>query len=234
MDWLADITAPGPLESGFVTPLDGVTLMAVTSLDGRAAIEGTSAALGNPADAELLQALRSLSDVVVVGAGTVRAEDYGPATPPTRLAVLSRSWDLDPDSRLFSDPANPPILLGGAGADHDRRAALEDAGAELVDLGDTDPRSVVAALRRRGLSRITVEGGPGVYRDFLAAGVVDRIHLTVSPMVAGAGPATFGAVEPGDRDAGAPGFGGPLTFRADAAAFSDSHLFVRYQRRYTR
>lgn len=214
----------GDVLARFVPPLDGVTLIAVTSLDGRAAIDGVSGGLGNPADAALLQAVRAVSDIVVVGAGTARAENYGPTAPPTRLAVLSRSFDVDPASRLFDDPASLPILIGGAGAPPERRTALAEAGATLVELSDTAPEQVLAALRRLGHTRIALEGGPGVYREHLRADVVDRAFLTLSPMMVGDGPATFGS-----RDAtGASPL--PLDFRAEAAAFSDSHLFVRYSR----
>lgn len=211
----------------FVPPLDGVTAIAVTSMDGRATVDGVSGGLGIPSDAALLQAVRRASDLILVGAGTVRAEDYGPAATPTRLAVLSRSLDLDPESRLFSDPTHPPIIIGGAAAAPERRAALAAAGAELIDLGDTGPVPVLDAVRRLGFRRITVEGGPRVYRDFLAADAVDRVFLTLAPMIVGAGSATFGTDV---RDVHDNRTTTPLGFHADAAAFSDSHVFVRYSR----
>ncbi len=232
MDWLGDIDD----HTEFVAPRDGVTLIAVTSLDGRAAIDGASGGLGNPADAEILRSLRAASDVVLVGAGTVRAEGYGPAAPPTRLAVLSRTLDIDPESALFDDPANPPIIIGGADAEPGRREALARAGAELIDLPGTEPDRVLAALRRLGFRRIALEGGPGVYRDFLRADAVDRVFLTLSPVFVGDGPATFGSREEAGQEAEADAAHGgetsslPATFRAEAAAFSDSHLFVRYSR----
>lgn len=229
MKWMGELDARDPAAAGFVEPLDGVTLIAVTSLDGRASVDGTSGGLGNPADAALLQAVRRASDVVLVGAGTARAEDYGSTAPPTRLAVLSGSYSVDPGSNLFSDPANPPILVGGGEAEPGRREALAEAGAEFLDVSGTAPDLVLAALRRRGFTRIALEGGPGVYREFLRAGVVDRAYLTVAPMVVGDGPATFGCREDPDSTE-EPDTALPLGFRAEAAAFSDSHLFVRYSR----
>ncbi|MFD5867065.1 dihydrofolate reductase family protein [Corynebacterium sp. NPDC060344] len=241
LEWFGDIGSPaGAPElaeespvARFVGPFPGVTLIAVTSLDGRGAIDGVSGGLGNPADAAVLAALRSVSDVVVVGAGTARAENYGPATAPTRLAVLSRSLDIAPDSRLFDDPSNPPLILHGGDADPDRREALVAAGAELIGLPGTGPDDVIGALRELGHSRIALEGGPGVYRQFLAADAVDRAFLTLSPMVVGAGPATLGSessVAESSVAESALASALPLEFRVEAAAFSDSHLFVRYSR----
>ncbi|MGV3113996.1 dihydrofolate reductase family protein [Corynebacterium freneyi] len=238
MKWMGQLDAGDPIVASFVDPLDGVTLIAVTSIDGRAAVDGVSGGLGNPADAALLQAVRRASDVVLVGAGTVHAENYGPAAP-TRLAVLSGSFSVDPDSAIFDDPDNPPILVGGGRAEPDRREALADAGAEILDVPDTAPHRVVDALRRRGLTRIALEGGPRVYRDFLRADAVDRAYVTLAPMVVGDGPATFGSLEEAEGDANSDGDANaadatgsalPLSFRAEAAAFDDSHLFVRYSR----
>lgn len=111
--------------------------------------------------------------------------------------------------------------------------------AEFLDVPDTAPHQVVDALRRRGLRRIALEGGPGVYRDFLRADAVDRAYVTLAPMVVGDGPATFGSREEAEGDANSDGDTNvadctasalPLGFRAEAAAFDDSHLFVRYSR----
>ena len=239
MKWVGQLDADDPSAAGFVEPLEGVTLIAVTSIDGRAAVDGVSGGLGNPADAALLQAVRRASDVVLVGSGTVRAENYGRAAPPTRLAVLSGSFSVEPDSAIFDDPDDPPILVGGGRAEPHRREALADAGAEFLDVPDTAPHRVVDALRRRGFTRIALEGGPGVYRDFLRADVVDRAYVTLAPMVVGDGPATFGSREEAEGDADSDGDANaadstasalPLGFRAEAAAFADSHLFVRYSR----
>ena len=153
--------------------------------------------------------------------------------------MLSGSFSVDPDSAIFDDPDNPPILVGGGRAEPDRRTALAAAGAEFLDVPDTAPQRVVDALRRRGLTRIALEGGPGVYRDFLRADAVGRAYVTLAPMIVGDGPATFGSREEAEGDANSDGDTNaaddtgtalPLSFRAEAAAFADSHLFVRYSR----
>src|SRR5213082_3504845 len=87
----------------------------VASADGSVSLEGKSGTLGNAADREVFQLLRALSDVVLVGAGTARVENYGGARevdgriPP--IAVVSRSLDFDPAARLFTDTQVRPIIL---------------------------------------------------------------------------------------------------------------------------
>lgn len=209
---------------GFIAGDSGpcVSAVAITTLDGRAAVGGTSGGLGNPADAALLQALRRRADAILVGAGTVRAEEYGPAPARTRLAVVTRS--LNVGDRIFGDPANPPLVLTGPGADRRKAREIERAGGEVIELPETSPAHLLAALRRRGLRRVALEGGPGLYARFLAAGVVDEIFLTVAPTWLGSGPLTLG---PANDPAAPPAM---LDFTLEAVAHSDSHVFLRYSR----
>lgn len=241
-----------------------VIVVAISSVDGRGAISGKSSGLGNDADLHLLKSLRDSADVIVVGSSTVRAEGYcgvgrdeatkrfgGPAhdRPVPPIAVLTRGFELDPESRFFADAEVPPIVIGPkefvgrpAAVPDDRAsrlASLERTGATVLMLDDTDPAFVVDALRNRGYARIVVEGGPRVYRSFFEADIVDEVFLTLAPVVVGDGPATFG----GDSAGGTADIGGsrdgaatpvtsatPTGFVAEAAAFSDSHVFVRYSR----
>lgn len=265
MKWFSELDVDGiPGFLGAPPPADRtcgtrVIVVAISSMDGRGAISGKSGGLGNDADLRLLTSLRETADVIVVGASTVRAEGYcgvgrdratalfgGPADdrPIPPIAVLTREFDLDPESRFFTDAAVPPIVIGpsssaGVGAAPARQAdparvgTLVRAGAEMVLLDDTDPASVVGALAGRGFGRIVVEGGPSVYRAFFEAGVVDEVFLTIAPVVVGAAPATFGGDHPAAEPASEPAADAtalPATFVAESAAFSDSHLFVRYVR----
>ena len=112
--------------------------------------------------------------------------------------MVSGRLDLDPNSRLFADPAgNRTIVLTGAGADADRRRALEEV-ADVVICGDRgpEPRAMRAALEERGHRRILREGGPTLFADLAAAGVVDELCLSLTPLLAGPGPGriTTGAV----------------------------------------
>src|SRR5688572_1564208 len=95
----------------------------VASADGAVSVEGRSGGLGTDGDRRVFGTLRELADVVLVGAGTVRVEDYRGARRPTRgrdlpppIAVVTGSADLDPEARLFTDTRVPPIVLTTAGA----------------------------------------------------------------------------------------------------------------------
>src|SRR4051794_9009814 len=162
----------------------------VASADGSVSLQGKSGTLGNVADRELFQLLRAMSDVVLVGAGTARVENYGGAregdgrTPP--IAVVSRSLDLDPQARLFTDTRVPPIVLTCADAPADRRERLAKI-ADVVVVGeaDVDMRLAVDTLAERGLRHVECEGGPHLLGWLIAAGLLDELCLTVAPVIAG-------------------------------------------------
>ena len=162
----------------------------VSSLDGAVSVDGVSGGLGSDADKAVFGALRRLADVVLVGAGTVRAEDYRGARRPTTgrdlpppIAVVTGSADLDPGARLFTDTAVAPIVLTTAGAPAARRDALRAAGADVVECPDLEPATLLAELGRRGLHRVLCEGGPSLFGALAAAGHVDELCLTLSPVV---------------------------------------------------
>ncbi|WP_038605233.1 pyrimidine reductase family protein [Corynebacterium atypicum] len=218
----------------------GVRAVAISSLTGSATISGTSGGLGNSLDAALLAALRQWSDVVLVGAGTVRAEDYGPIhTDPTyaqrrrsrgqettpRLGVLSGSLSIEPDSALFSSVASgipgPLILTTSQAAASGRADALREAGADVVDCGDGGLASAVEAVRARGARRIVVEGGPSTYAAGLDADLIGVFYLTVSPVASGS------VEQPLVSGGGTT----PRQFQLDHVyRDEDSLLFLRYRR----
>jgi len=162
----------------------------VASADGSVSLEGKSGTLGNATDRELFQLLRTMSDVVLVGAGTARVENYGGAkevdgrTPP--IAVVSRSLSLDLTSRLFTDTLVRPIVLTCADAPADRRDRLADV-ADVVIAGeaDVDMRIAIDLLAERGLRHVECEGGPHLLGWLIAAGLLDELCLTVAPVIAG-------------------------------------------------
>jgi riboflavin biosynthesis pyrimidine reductase len=180
-----------------------VLVTMITSIDGATATEGLSGGLGGPADKAVFSAIRSVADVILVAAGTARAEGYGPPrntperraarlargqTAVPRLAVVTRTLDLDPESPMFTDAVEPPLVLTVAGAPAERAAALADR-AEVVTVGDGDvaPDALLAALHQRGTRVVVAEGGPTLNGLLVAADVVDEVNLTVSPLlVAGA------------------------------------------------
>jgi riboflavin biosynthesis pyrimidine reductase len=162
----------------------------VASVDGSVSLDGRSGKLGNETDRELFHLLRALSDVVLVGAGTARVENYGGARevdghiPP--IAVVSRSLDFDLSARLFTDRQVPPIVLTCAAAPAERRDRLAGV-ADVVVAGDShvDLRAALDALADRGLRHVECEGGPHLLGWLIAAGLLDELCLTVAPVVAG-------------------------------------------------
>lgn len=101
----------------------------------------------------MFEVLRSLAGVVLVAAGTVRAEGYGPSKVP--LAIVTRSCRLDFDAPLFTDPLARPLVLTVADPPADRRARA----AELADVGGHQPGRGPVALLRRPDRRDRLRGG---------------------------------------------------------------------------
>ncbi|MGI5129696.1 pyrimidine reductase family protein [Pseudonocardia sp. CA-107938] len=201
----------------------------VASVDGAVSVDGRSRGLQTPADQEIFRLLRRLCDVVLVGAGTARAEDYGGARKPGHagvapppIAVVTGSADLDPASRLFTDTTVAPIVLTTAAAPEQRLAAIADAGADVALLDGLTPAHLLAELDRRGLHRVLCEGGPGLFGDLVAGGAVDELCLTVAPIAAGG---TAGRISRGP--AGAPPQQLDL---AGAIRDHDGTLLLRYRR----
>jgi riboflavin biosynthesis pyrimidine reductase len=161
-----------------------------SSADGAVTVDGKSRGLSSDADRELFHVLRSLADVVLVGAGTVRAENYGGAResggniPP--IAVVSRSLDLDPASRLFTDTQVRPIIITCSGAPPERLKALDGLADVIVAGTDTvDVKAAVDQLADRGLKHVCCEGGPHLFGWLAAAQVLDELDLSLAPLIAG-------------------------------------------------
>jgi riboflavin biosynthesis pyrimidine reductase len=178
----------------------------VASLDGAAAADGRSGGLSSPGDRRVFWMLRGLADVILVGAGTARTEGYRPtrskddwaalglragrpAAPP--LALVTLSLGLDPAAPLVADaPADArTVIITCESAPADRRAALSQV-ADVIVAGDSDVdlKAALAALADRGLGRILCEGGPRLLADLTAAGLLDELCLTLSPVLSGPGP----------------------------------------------
>lgn len=174
----------------------------VSSIDGAATVDGKSAGLGSDADHRVFGILRELADTVVVGAGTARTENYGGVVldaaarqrridrgmsecPP--IVVVSRSADLNPRSRLFTDTAVPPIVVTGTSADNRRVRTLESAGADVVRAGTTgvSAAALLEVLGDRGLRRVLCEGGPHLFGNLCADDAVDELCTTISPVLVG-------------------------------------------------
>lgn len=202
----------------------GLRVNMIASADGAVTVDGRSGGLGGAGDRAVFHALRARADVVLVGAGTVRAERYGPprGDRPPRIAVVTRSCDLDWDAPLFAEPTTRPLVVTVAGAPPDRLARAGEvadvvvAGAEDVDL----PRAL-RLLGDRGARAVLCEGGPSLNGRLAAAGLVDELCLTVAPLLAG-----------GDarRIVAGPALSPPPAMALASVCEEEGYLFLRYRR----
>ncbi|GAA4377999.1 pyrimidine reductase family protein [Agromyces bauzanensis] len=173
----------------------------VMSLDGAVTLEGRSGGLGDETDRLAMGVLRTLADVVVIGAGTVRVEGYGgvrvdetdaawrrahglPSQP--RVAVVSSRLDLGPEHAFFAGAAERPILVTHASAPAERRAALGEV-ADVLTVGSEalDVRAMLGALAEAGMPQLLCEGGPHLFGALVEEGLVDELCLSLSPMLVG-------------------------------------------------
>ena len=171
-----------------------VRLNLISSVSGSAAgADGTSETLTNRADRKILGIIRRLSDVVLVGASSVRAEGYQlPRTTP--LAIVTSSGDLG-GHRIESAPGGvrPFVICPASVASKVHNALAE---ADIITVPDTNGRlaavHLLSALRDRGLARIVCEGGPSLAGQLLNAGLVDELCLSTSPVLGGVDLPLFG------------------------------------------
>jgi len=169
-----------------------------TTLDGRAAIEGRSGAIGSETDTEMLQMLRTRVDAVMIGAGTMRAERYGrivsdPALrarreriglPHDPLAVIvSGRLDLPWDAPLFTDGGGRVLIFTASEAEPPQtetpvRVERHEVGVDIAE--------ALRHLREeRGIRALLCEGGPGLHNQLQATGLVDELFLTIAPKLPG-------------------------------------------------
>jgi riboflavin biosynthesis pyrimidine reductase len=203
----------------------------VSTVDGRAARDGRTATLGSDADLELLLELRVLSDAVLLGTGTLRAEGYDrlvraearrarrvenglPADP--LAVVITRRFDVPWNAGLFQAPDQPVVVYTGAeGTPPDVPAQVE-----VVRLPDPRPAEALADLRERGVRALLCEGGPTLFGALLADRAVDELFLTITPLITG------------DEDEPTIVAGGRLAALPDLellwALRSGAELFLRY------
>ena len=183
---------PGPwVRANFATSLDG----AITGPDGK------SGSINSAADHVVFELLRALSDVVVVGAGTLRSEGYTPLTVQDRwrttrselgvasalpLVCVSNSGQVPP--RLRAAPRGTVLLATHTGSPGFAEAREVLGEQQVLVCGEeaVDDRRLVAVLGERGWSRILTEGGPHLASSMIAAGVLDEVCLSLTPLVVGA------------------------------------------------
>lgn len=170
----------------------------VTTLDGAAqGSDSKSGTLSSAADRSVFALLRSLCDVVLVGANTTRVEGYQPIrsdeldtstrsllglAPVPTVAVVSRSLDIDPS--LLAGGEAPTIVVTTTEAAAARRDHLPD-GVAVIAAGErsVDFAAAVDELGARGLRRVLCEGGPRLMRDLASSGRLDELCLTLRPLI---------------------------------------------------
>jgi riboflavin biosynthesis pyrimidine reductase len=166
-------------EVGEERPL--VAMNFVTTLDGRATIEGRSGPIGSDADTAMLAGLRGRFEAVMIGAGTMRAERYGPMKP---LAVLvSGRLDLPWDAPLFTATGSRVMIFTAA----ETEPPETEASVEVVrHPGAVNLTEALRHLRReRGIRSLLCEGGPHLHQQLQADALVDDVFLTIAPKLSG-------------------------------------------------
>ena len=186
---------------------DLVIAQAGQSLDGRTATRsGHSHYVTGRADIRRLHRLRALVDAVVVGAGTVASDNPRltvrevEGKNPVRV-VLDPNARLDRGKHVFADGAARTFVVRRGPGNSGSAARLSAEGDVLMlpatrldgpgERDGFDPRAVLRALRDRGYRRVLIEGGGTTVSHFLQAGTLDRLHITVAPLLIGSGPATL-------------------------------------------
>jgi Pyrimidine reductase, riboflavin biosynthesis len=207
----ADAVDPGPIDTSApdarqriagLYPPPGLRVNLVASLDGGTSdAQGTSDGLTTGADRAVLGAIRSVSDTVLVGAATLRAE---PSLVPkrTHLTVLTTTGDFTGADVRDDIEEGRILVVGPARAEQRARATFTAPFEYLAVDGDRAvPLSrLLEALRDRGLSRVVCEGGPRLVGQLLAANLVDELCLTTVPRILGRPDVLFGGAAPGPRD----------------------------------
>lgn len=154
-----------------------IGLCMVASIDGSTVLDGASRGLSSDTDRLVMLTLRSIADMIIVGAGTVRAEGYGPPRKPgQRIGVVTRSGKIDPRLPLFTSGAGFLIM-----AEDSPAVPIESvrAGTGEVDLA-------LALTRLPGSPRfVQAEGGASLNGSLAQADLLDEINITTSPIVVG-------------------------------------------------
>ncbi|MFV8164899.1 pyrimidine reductase family protein [Mycobacterium sp. 134] len=176
----------------------------ISSLDGGATEDGKSGGLAGPGDRAVFNLMRQTADVILMGAATVRIENYsgvqlsvaqrqerqrrGQAEVPP-IAVITASAEFDHNSKFFTRTEVAPLILTATDTVADARHRL-GALAEVLDASGADPTRVDPAvalriLAERKLFRVLTEGGPSLLSTLIENDLLDELCLTVAPILVG-------------------------------------------------
>jgi riboflavin biosynthesis pyrimidine reductase len=253
-DWpVAPKAGPGPLPDAVaalarlyacpaVSGRPWVRANMVTSTDGAASVDGLSGGLSGPADRMVFTVLRSLADVILVGAGTARVERYRPvAESPIwtalrpggsqlpRIAIVTGR--VDRDSLLLDGPpgSQPPIFITTPVGADDASGSGVAARAEVIATGQhcVEVGQAIATLGGMGYKQILVEGGPSLLAQLTEVNLLDEFCLTISPVLAGGSAGRVVAPRPAKPGSAT----GPAARLSLAHVLTDDgFLFCRYLR----
>jgi diaminohydroxyphosphoribosylaminopyrimidine deaminase / 5-amino-6-(5-phosphoribosylamino)uracil reductase len=165
------------------------------SLDGRTALaNGASQWISGPEARAWVHGLRAQCDAVIVGGGTVRADDplltsRGRRDPEPLRVVLSRRLDLPAKARLWQQEAAPTLVVHGYDAPSQARFQLDQWGLERLALADCGPRALLDELARRGCNQVLWECGPELAATALRQGCVQELAAVIAPKLLGGLPA---------------------------------------------
>lgn len=161
------------------------------SLDGRIATPtGASRWINGGAALDHLHRLRANVDAVIVGIGTVMADDplltvrRVPGKNPARV-IIDPNGRIAHDARVLNDDGARRIIICGEG--RPVSGGIETIAVARTATRSLDPNSIVTALFKAGLTKILVEGGASTVSAFIDAGAVDRLHVMVAPVILGSG-----------------------------------------------
>jgi len=197
------VTRPAPRNRPWVL------LNLVLSADGHASVSGRVTQLTSPTDQLLFHHLRTLSDVILVGASTVRAEKYGPVRIPDAVArqrvadgrrerptlvIVSRSLDLHLDA--ITATGQSVVVMTCAASDPARRADIARS-ADVIVVGEdiVDLRQGLSLLHERGAQVVLCEGGAVLNGELAQAELIDEVCVTVSPVLGGDPSTQSGALQ---------------------------------------
>jgi riboflavin biosynthesis pyrimidine reductase len=178
----------------------------IASLDGGATDDGKAGGLAGAGDRAVFSLMRHAADVILVGASTVRIENYSGAQLPIAarqerqhrgqaevppIAVVTRSGNIDPNALLFTRTEVPPLILTTSRFYDDARRRLGSV-AEVIDASGREPEcvdnaTVLKILADRGLYRVLTEGGPLLLGALIEEGLLDELCLTIAPILVGGG-----------------------------------------------